>query len=652
MIPKGIYDLCQNRESITSQLAQDPSISPHAAAKRLFGVDIDDEVVTRKLDLGKEEPSDLEEARKCGQWGTSNPSDLFLRIYHDVLCTLEKNPLVGVCSPSLLGSNGVCPLTIMATVPDICRHMSNVIARAEQEVFLATNFWMYSEPTRLITNALRELSRKAVLTNRRVVVKIIYDRGSAKQHELVKNHLIVPPSEFADPNGKIRIPHPDELPNIDIEVMNFHRPMFGTFHAKYMVVDRRIAILQSNNIQDIDNLEMMTQLEGPIVDSFYDVALISWHNALKPPLPLLSRPAADCSIPTFTSDSYATMFDESGKLVPVYQAPTPIPDGHESLREIAEHGSQMDLPQHTSHEPHYDPDIKSEVLRAVACLNPREGETRINAITRLLNTTIQPDTKGSAADIEPADTMTPLIPIPRHDPFPMAMVCRQPWGAPTKHCLYTPQNAAFMSALRHAAKSVFIQTPDLNAEALLPEIVAACRRGVKVTYYYCLGYNDAGELLPMQGGHNEMIANGLYRDVGPEHRDNLDIYAYVAKDQIHPIHNKFKQRSCHIKLMIVDGHIGIQGNGNQDTQSWYHSQEVNVMIDSPLVVGKWMEGIRQNQNTHIYGKVENEGPDAGCWKDPRTGQQAEGAIGVDPGKFAWAKGVVGAVQRVRGMGGF
>jgi len=59
--------------------------------------------------------------------------------------------------------------------------MSNVIARAEREVYLATNFWMQSEPSRLITNALRELSRKAVATNRTVVVKIIYDRGNAKQ---------------------------------------------------------------------------------------------------------------------------------------------------------------------------------------------------------------------------------------------------------------------------------------------------------------------------------------------------------------------------------------------------------------------------------------------------------------------------------------
>lgn len=136
----------------------------------------------------------------------------------------------------------------------------------------------------------------------------------------MKNHLPVSPDEFADPNGKIRIPHPDDLPNVDIEVMNFHQPVFGTFHSKYMVVDRKIAIVQSNNIQDIDNLEMMTQWEGPIVDSFYDVALISWHNALKPPLPCLDQPATGGPIPTYEAGTYATLFDDKGKLVPVYHA--------------------------------------------------------------------------------------------------------------------------------------------------------------------------------------------------------------------------------------------------------------------------------------------------------------------------------------------
>jgi hypothetical protein len=100
--------------------------------------------------------------------------------------------------------------------------------------------------------------------------------------------------------------------------------------------------------------------------------------------------------------------------------------------------------------------------------------------------------------------------------------------------------------------------------------------------------------------------------------------------------------------MIVDEHIGIQGNGNQDTQSWYHSQEINVMLDSASICASWVDGIRRNQNTHIYGKVSAED---GIWRD-KDGNQPEGSIGVDPGRFSWAKGIIGAVQRVRGAGNF
>jgi hypothetical protein len=77
-----------------------------------------------------------------------------------------------------------------------------------------------------------------------------------------------------------------------------------------MVVDRRIAVLNSNNIQvrermrvlyclslnistqDNANVEMMTQIEGPIVESFYDMSLISWAKASAVPLPLISGPFA------------------------------------------------------------------------------------------------------------------------------------------------------------------------------------------------------------------------------------------------------------------------------------------------------------------------------------------------------------------------
>jgi hypothetical protein len=52
--------------------------------------------------------------------------------------------------------------------------------------------------------------------------------------------------------------------------------------------------------------------------------------------------------------------------------------------------------------------------------------------------------------------------------------------------------------------------------------------------------------------------------------------------------------------MIVDDHVGIQGNGNQDTQSWCHSQETNIMIDSSLICEAWRDGIHRNQSKYYY----------------------------------------------------
>jgi len=235
-----------------------------------------------------------------------------------------------------------------------------------------------------------------------------------------------------------------------------------------------------------------------------------------------------------------------------------------------------------------------------------------------------------------------------------------------------PQNVAFLAAIKHAKHSIFIQTPNMNAEPLLEPLLEAVRRGVIVTCYLCLGYNDAGELLPFQNGTNEMVSNRLYGSLKTDkERSRLRIFNYVAKDQTRPIHNKFKKRSCHAKIMIIDEKVAIQGtsptayhvhqkqpltkarmhlgNGNLDTQSFYHSQEINLLLDSPLICRTWLDAIDRNQNTAKYGLVS---PDDGCWHDPETGKLPLGSLGVDPGNFSWAKGAVGVVQRVRGTGGF
>ena len=101
--------------------------------------------------------------------------------------------------------------------------------------------------------------------------------------------------------------------------------------------------------------------------------------------------------------------------------------------------------------------------------------------------------------------------------------------------------------------------------------------------------------------------------------------------------------------LVVDGSVSVQGNGNQDTQSWFHSQEINVLIDSPLIASEWRETIDSNQNTKWYGLVGQDG----VWRD-QSGQGLPGAeqSKAPPGPLKPLVGVKGAIDRVRGEGGF
>lgn len=181
-ITDKLLQQCTSSESVSSLLAQDPTLAPHQAASKLYHPEgftlLDTAPPHDRTVITAEE---LEKAYQCGNWGPTRPSELFLQMFHESLLPLQHDPLMGVCSPSKVGSCGVVPLTVISSLPDICRHMSNLIARAEKEVFLATNFWMDGQTTHLITTALRELSKRAEARGQKVVVKILYDRGNLKQ---------------------------------------------------------------------------------------------------------------------------------------------------------------------------------------------------------------------------------------------------------------------------------------------------------------------------------------------------------------------------------------------------------------------------------------------------------------------------------------
>jgi hypothetical protein len=80
-----------------------------------------------------------------------------------------------------------------------------------------------------------------------------------------------------------------------------------------------------------------------------------------------------------------------------------------------------------------------------------------------------------------------------------------------------------------------------------------------------------------------------------------------------------------------------------DSQSWFHSQEANIMCDSEIICKDWLDAIYSNQNTHIYGKVDEDG----IWRDPKDGSMLESS-GVQTGPFSALKGLSDTVRRATG----
>lgn len=114
----------------------------------------------------------------------------------------------------------------------------------------------------------------------------------------------------------------------------------------------------------------------------------------------------------------------------------------------------------------------------------------------------------------------------------------------------------------------YSQTPDFNAPEIINAVLDACRRDVICTLYVCLGYNDQGEMLPMQGGTNSRVYSEMCATLNKEgKRKNLKACWYVAKDRDRPIDAAAKERTCHVKFCCIDEQVVIAGNGNQGTPS-------------------------------------------------------------------------------------
>ncbi|EGX97022.1 IQ calmodulin-binding protein [Cordyceps militaris CM01] len=629
MVSDRVVKLCSESATVSSVWAENPTVAPSIIIDRLYGHYPRDRTCEPQARRQAASPKEQTDAAKCGKWGPTAPSPLFLQAFANALNCLDADPQSAVVSPPLMGSHGTMPLTVITPLADVIRHCANLIASAEKEIFFVTCVWSPSLAQKLIRGALMELSRRAQARNQRVKAHFMYD--AAGLSNLSDSHRRLTPKSYAAKS--VGLPSPEEIPHVDLEVMNVHTIPLGTLHSKFCVVDGKRACIMSNNMADNDNLEMMVQLEGPIVESVRDAALITWYEQLR---------ETDAPVAGQIPSTHRTDISQDGSRADI----APLPETKQAG--IASQIDPSHLPVHMPDDAHFDLHLADEVLRIQRNYHRTEGERHVDAANRVLNLATKKPVAPTGPDFSDEEAMTPYIMTETQQQVPMVLVCRPPYGSFGSRNAYVPQNEAWLSLIRNCTSDIFIQTPDLNAAPLLPAILDAIHRGVKVTIYTCFGYNEAGEMIPGQGGTNEQVATSLVDSLSPDGqaRSLLQIYNYVGKDQDHPIHQSFKSRSCHIKLLIADGRVGIQGSGNQDTQSWFHSQEVNVMVDSQSICEKWRACIDRNQNTKLFGRVAEDG----VWRD-KSGNPGEGYSG-NPGIIGGLfKGVLGMIRKMEGVGG-
>jgi hypothetical protein len=83
MISEKVYKLCTSKDSVSALLANNPGLSPEEAWKQIFGRDEageNESISTAKANRDNLTPDDLRRAHECGNWGPTEPSELFLRV--------------------------------------------------------------------------------------------------------------------------------------------------------------------------------------------------------------------------------------------------------------------------------------------------------------------------------------------------------------------------------------------------------------------------------------------------------------------------------------------------------------------------------------------------------------------------------------------
>lgn len=155
--------------------------------------------------------------------------------------------------------------------------------------------------------------------------------------------------------------------------------------------------------------------------------------------------------------------------------------------------------------------------------------------------------------------------------------------------LANPLADALLEAMA-IGKLIRIMTPNLNDEAVIEALTKAVLEGRRVQVLMGRGYEDFAESVPGQGGTNEEVVAELYEDLkrrGVKDACDLLQIRWYSHDGITPVQGN-APHATHVKAIWIDDELVFVMSKNMDTQSWRHSRELGVLVDSPYVAHAWM----------------------------------------------------------------
>jgi len=148
---------------------------------------------------------------------------------------------------------------------------------AEQEIIFVTCFWARSQCLNQLGEILIKISQKArtrPIGTPKLRVRLCFSSRSIIQklfHTSSPDGHIYKPSQWV---SKLGLPEPERLSELDLQVKSLFFLPFSVMHPKFVIIDRKYALLPSCNLSYESWFEGCLSLNGPVVESL----LLFWKE--------------------------------------------------------------------------------------------------------------------------------------------------------------------------------------------------------------------------------------------------------------------------------------------------------------------------------------------------------------------------------------